>query len=134
MATEPLSEKDAADLAVRLVDLSLKANQFFVVISVAFGGYLLGSDGLISSAPVSDTRIVLAVIYGCSAGSMALGVVNILFKAKHALKIALEHIEDSSIAADRRRKLYSFDLVVTPIALGITWMSVMYLILFHYAS
>ena len=134
MATEPLTEKDAADLALKLADLSLKGIQFFVVISVAFGGYLLGDGGVLKADTLSSTRLVLAGIYGFSAGGMAYGVVMIQRKIGNALSVAREQVEEGSPQAAQRINLYSFSFDVAPVALIGTWVLVMYLILFHHAS
>ena len=133
MAVEQLSEKDAVDTALRLVDLAMKAVQFFVVISVAFGGWVLSTADLSVSAPWSGQRILLAAIYGSSAGGLILGILVLLKKTEIALKLATSFVEDDSQNAVLRRKMYGFGSRYAPISLCATWLLTVALILAYHA-
>lgn len=55
--------KEAVDLALRHVDVATRLVQFFVVASVAVGGWVVTSEDLRLSAQFGPDRIVWALLY-----------------------------------------------------------------------
>lgn len=60
-----LQSKDAVDLAFKHADVATKSLQFFVVASVAVGGWIISSDQLRQTEPFSNPRLAWAALYLC---------------------------------------------------------------------
>ena len=60
-----MQSKDAVDLAFKHADVATKSLQFFVVASIALGGWIISSDQLRQTEPFSYPRIAWAALYFC---------------------------------------------------------------------
>lgn len=60
-----MQSKDAMDLAFKHADVATKSLQFFVVASVALGGWIISSDQLRQTEPFSNPRLAWAALYLC---------------------------------------------------------------------
>ncbi|MFD3190299.1 hypothetical protein ACFMPD_08490 [Sedimentitalea sp. HM32M-2] len=55
--------RDAVDMALRHAEVATKLVQFFLLASIAVGGWMVASDDLRAAERFSTNRIVFAVIY-----------------------------------------------------------------------
>lgn len=60
-----MQSKDALDLAFKHADVGTKSLQFFVVASVALGGWIISSDQLRQTEPFSSPRLAWAALCLC---------------------------------------------------------------------
>jgi hypothetical protein len=60
-----MQSKDAVDLAFKHADVATKSLQFFVVASIALGGWIISSDELRQTEPFSNPRLAWAALYLC---------------------------------------------------------------------
>lgn len=93
--------QEAFEMAVTSAELGFGAVNMFIIVSVAFVGWLLAEKTVISTPRLSGLRIWLAIGYFASAGSLGYGAVSLFGRGAAALKFALEtarscgHADDS---------------------------------------
>lgn len=89
-----LLSKDAVDLAFKHADVATKSLQFFVVASVAVGGWIISSDQLRQTEPFSNPRLAWAALYLCIGTLTWFVHCNIMKRLDACFKLANELAEE----------------------------------------
>ena len=63
MPTDPMKPSEAIDIALKHADLGLKMLQFFLIASVAIGGWIVSSTDLLRTAAFSEDRFAWAAMF-----------------------------------------------------------------------
>jgi TRAP-type C4-dicarboxylate transport system permease small subunit len=65
-----MQPKDAIDMALKYMDLSLKLVQFFLIASTAIGAWLLASETIRMTIPLHPTRLIWIALYCLLGGTV----------------------------------------------------------------
>lgn len=124
---------DEFNLAISIASLALDMVSLFIVICAAFGGWFLTSNTIKSTKRLSGLRKMVVGIFLVSAGSIAIGAVQMLERAAAALQLAQEAVirHGDTPAAELLLLVYNSDSIsITIGAFGMTLLLTSLLILF----
>lgn len=123
-----MDEAEIFAAATKVADLGLKALNFYILVSAAFGGWLITSGKVLAEKPFSPMRRLLAAIYLCAAGTIAVGTVLILERVEDMLTVArIMAIEAER--SDEYLKIYAAGGNLAAWALGIITLLMVLMIL-----
>ena len=92
---EPIPGYEAYQMAAEAGKLGLESLNYFVLICLAIGGWVLTSKTILRSNRSSPERIFLFLALFASAGTLALGVHSLLDRATSAMTLARAQAEAS---------------------------------------
>jgi len=115
------------ELALKHADVATKIVQFFVLASVAVGGWVVSSEELRALPPLANQRIVWAILYSLMAAPLWLALMDLQRRINaiyaHIDPTLPEHLRGATRPFDPRLVTFGFPLFVIAVDLIILFMS-----------
>lgn len=127
-----MSIKESYDIALAIANIAMRNLQFFIMISIAFGGWIFAGDDIRNFGKFAPERFLIAIIFTIPTVGLLVGTVEALVRLNAVFDVSKEFFEKETESLNNAaKKMYAhMDVKRAAFFMGATVVFINSLILF----